>query len=66
MASNLSFNQKLLDEAQKISGLKYKKDVIDTALSEYIQRHKQHEILSLFHTIPYTEDYDYKAGRKKR
>jgi len=66
MASNLNFNHQLLDEAQKISGLKYKKDVIDTALSEYIQRHKQTELLSLFHGIPYTKDYDYKAGRKKR
>lgn len=66
MASNLSFNQDLLEEAQKISGLKYKKDVIDIALLEYIQHHKQREILSLFKTIPYDENFDYKSGRIKR
>lgn len=56
---------KLLAKAQKLSGLKYKKDVIDTALSEYISRHKQLEIISLFQTIPYDSDYNHKQDRKR-
>lgn len=66
MASNLNFDQKLLEEAQKISGLKFKKDVIDTVLREYIQRHQQLQIIKDFHSFSFDEDYNYKAGRKKR
>lgn len=66
MPSNLNFNSRLLEEAKKISGLQFKKDVIDLALQEYIERHKQQEIIKLFHTIPYEQNYDYKKERKKR
>lgn len=66
MPSNLHFNPELLAKAQDISGLKYKKDVIDLALGEYITRHEQAEIIKIFSTIPYERDYDYKQGRKKR
>lgn len=66
MASNLNFNPKLLIKAQQLSGLRYKKDVIDLALTEFVKRREQSEIIQLFHTIPYLEDYDHKQGRKKR
>lgn len=66
MASNLNFNIHLLSKAQELSGLKYKKDVIDLALSEFINRHEQTEIIKLFSTISYDKNYDYKQGRQKR
>lgn len=66
MPSNLNLNSRLLQEAQQISGLKFKKDVINLVLLEYIKRHKQAEIISLFHTIPYYADYDPKHLRKNR
>jgi Arc/MetJ family transcription regulator len=66
MPSNLDFDQDLLLEAKKLSGLKFKKDVVNLALKEYIKRHKKTEIIKLFHQVPYFEDYDYKEGRRKR
>lgn len=66
MPSNLNFNQDLLTKAQQLSGLKYKKDVVDLALQEFINRHHQMEIMQLFHKIPYYDDYNPKEGRKKR
>lgn len=66
MPSNLNFNPKLLMKAQQLSGLRYKKDVIDLALTEFVKRHEQSEIIQLFHKIPYNNDYDHKQGRKKR
>lgn len=66
MPSNLNFNPQLLVKAQQLSGLKYKKDVIDLALTEFVKRHEQVEIIKLFHKIPYDDDYDHKQGRKKR
>jgi hypothetical protein len=34
-------------------------------LDEYIRRRKQMQILDLFHTIDYREDYAYKANRRR-
>lgn len=64
MATNLSIDTKLLDEALLISGLKTKKDTVNQALMEFVQRRKQREITELFGSLPCDEDYDYKAGRK--
>ncbi|WP_022850900.1 type II toxin-antitoxin system VapB family antitoxin [Limisalsivibrio acetivorans] len=65
MASNLAIDTKLLDEALKISGLKTKKDTVNTALKEFIQRRKQIEVIDLFGSVEYGEDYDYKKLRNR-
>ncbi|MCP3688666.1 MAG: type II toxin-antitoxin system VapB family antitoxin [Gammaproteobacteria bacterium] len=64
MATNLSIDTKLLDEALVISGLKTKKDTVNQALTEFVQRRKQREITSLFGVLPQDADYDYKKSRK--
>lgn len=64
MATNLSIDTKLLDEALIISGLQTKKDTVNQALTEFVQRRKQREITSLFGNLPQDADYDYKKGRK--
>ena len=64
MATNLSIDTNLLDEALRISGLATKKDAVNQALTEFVQRRKQREITSLFGNLPQDADYDYKKGRK--
>ncbi len=64
MATNLSIDNNLLDEALHISGLKTKKDTVNQALREFVQRRKQREITTLFGKLPLDADYDYKKGRK--
>ncbi len=64
MATNLSIDTSLLDEALHISGLKTKKDTVNQALKEFVQRRKQREITALFGELPHDPDYDYKKGRK--
>lgn len=64
MATNLAIDDELLEEAKMIGGHKTKKAVVTEALKEYIQIRKQLEIMSLFGTIEYHSDYDYKARRK--
>lgn len=66
MATNLALNPKLIIEAQKIGGFKTKKDTVNTALLEYIQRHKQLEIIKLFGSIEYDSAYNYKEGRNRK
>ena len=65
MATNLAIDDKLLKNAQKIGGLKTKKETVSIALKEFIQRRKQEEITELFGTIDYG-DYDYKKHRSKK
>ena len=64
MATNLSIDTNLLDEALRISDLPTKKDAVNQALTEFLQRRKQREITSLFGNLPQDADYDYKKGRK--
>ncbi len=65
MATNLAIDDKLIIEAQLIGGAKTKKAVVTEALEEYIQRRKQHRITSLFGTVDYEPDYDYKKTRSR-
>lgn len=64
MATNLAIDPDLLNEALQISGLNTKKDTVNQALTEFVQRRKQQEITRLFGALPCDENYDYKKGRK--
>ena len=66
MATNLSIDANLLETALKTSGLKTKRDTVNLALKEFIQRRKNADILSLFGTVEYDSDYDYKEARRRQ
>ncbi len=66
MPTNLAIDDNLLKDAQKIGGLKTKKDTVTLALKEFIQRRKQKEIIALFGTVDYDKDYDYKKLRYRK
>ena len=66
MATNLALDDALLKEAQKIGKFKTKKDTVNEALLEFIQRHKQLEIIKLFSKIDYDADYNYKKNRERK
>jgi hypothetical protein len=66
MATNLAIDQSLLEEAQKLGGKKTKKETVNEALIEYIQRRKQKKVISLFGQVDYEPDYDYKREREAR
>ena len=66
MATNLDIDQKLLLQAKRAGKHRTKKEAVNAALAEYVQRRNQLGILKLFGTIDYAGDYDYKAQRKKR
>jgi Arc/MetJ family transcription regulator len=65
MATNLSIDPELLRKALEISGLKTKKDTVNLALKELINRHKQLEMIDLFGKMDPDPDYDYKKGRSR-
>lgn len=66
MPTNLAIDDHLLASAQKISGIKTKKETVNQALREFIQRRKQQGILDLFGTVEYDRDYDHKKLRNRK
>ena len=66
MATNLAIDDALLKHAQKISGLKTKKETVTLALKEFVQRREQEQIIHLFGSIDYSTDYDYKRSRNRK
>jgi len=65
MPTNLAIDDRLLNEALRLGKRRTKKDTVNEALREYIQRRKQARILGLFGTIEFDPAYDYKAQRRR-
>ena len=66
MATNLSIDPKLIDEALELSGERSKKAAVTRALEEFIARRRQKRLLELMGTLEWDTDYDYKAERSRR
>jgi len=66
MATNLKIDTRLLDDAKQIGKFRTKKDTVNRALEEFIQRRKQLEILDWEGKVEFSDDYDYKALRRRR
>ena len=66
MPTNLAIEDNLIIEAQKLGNHRTKKDTVNEALKEYIQRRKQLEINRLFGKIDYDKNYYYKSGRTRK
>lgn len=56
----------LLEEARRLGKFRTKKEALEAALREYITRRKQLEVLSLFGTIDFDPNYDYKRERRRK
>lgn len=65
MATNLSIDNDLLQQALDIGEQKTKKDTVNLALKEFIERRKQQEVIELFGVMEPDADYDYKKARDK-
>ena len=65
MATNLAINDQLLNNALEIGGFRSKKDTVNAALEEFIQRRKAEDVINLFGKIDFDENYDYKKMRSR-
>lgn len=66
MPTNLQIDDHLLAKAQKMGGFRTKKDTVNQALTEFIQRRGQQAITDLFGTVDFLPDFDHKKLRAKR
>ena len=64
MATNLAIDIQLLENALRVSKLKTKRETVNLALEEFVKRRLSAEIIELFGSIDFDEDYDYKQARK--
>lgn len=66
MPTNLALDDRLIEEAKKLGKHRTKKEAVTAALDEYVRRRKQMEVISLFGTIDYDPEYDYKRARRMK
>jgi hypothetical protein len=66
MPTNLALDDNLIHEALVIGGHKSKKAAVTAALKEYIQRHRQADVIKLFGKIDFDPAYDYKKERARK
>lgn len=65
MATNLSIDPELIEQARKLSGERTKKAAVTKALQEFIARREQKEIINLFGKLDWDAGYDYKSERTR-
>ena len=63
MSTRLAIDDALINQAVAVGGHRTKKAAVTMALLEYVQRHKQQDIIKLFGTVVYHIDYNYKKYR---
>ena len=64
MATNIELNEPLLSKAMRLGGMKTKKEAVNQALSEYVQRREQLRVLDFFGKVDFDPEFDYKKQRK--
>jgi Arc/MetJ family transcription regulator len=65
MATNLKIDDSLLNEAVQVSGLPTKRETVNQALREFVQRRRQLKVLELAGTIDFDPDYDHRVQRNR-
>ena len=64
MATNIELNEPLLSKAMRLGGMKTKKEAVNQALLEYVQRREQLRVLDFFGKVDLDPEFDYKKQRK--
>ncbi|NJO12223.1 MAG: type II toxin-antitoxin system VapB family antitoxin [Gammaproteobacteria bacterium] len=65
MATNLSVDPQLIEQALKLSGEKTKAAAVTRALQEFIARRRQKAMLDLAGKLEWDTTYDYKKERSR-
>ena len=65
MATNLQIDDKLITQAVKLGRHRTKKAAVTQALTDYVHHLEQENILSMFGSVNYAPDYNYKKQRAR-
>lgn len=64
MRTNIVLDDALVAEAFRYSTAKTKKDLIHTALKEFVERQRRLNLLDIEGKVDFAEGYDYKSMRQ--
>ena len=64
MRTNVVLDDHLMAQAIKVSGMRTKRELIMTALKEFVQNHSRRDIRELRGKVSFSEGYDYKSLRE--
>jgi len=64
MRTNIDLDERLVEEAFKLSRAKTKKELIHEALKEFVQGRRRLNLLELEGRIAFAKGYDYKRMRE--
>ncbi|MDP2871220.1 MAG: type II toxin-antitoxin system VapB family antitoxin [Bacillota bacterium] len=64
MRTNITIDDDLMQQAMRLSGLSTKKEVVHSALEEYVQRRTRRDIAELRGKVRFADGYDHKAMRE--
>jgi Arc/MetJ family transcription regulator len=66
LRTNIDINNDLMQQAMILSGSKTKKEAVERAMVEFVERRTRKNLADLRGKIGFAEDYDYKAAREGR
>ena len=66
MRTNIVIDDKIMQQAMTLSGIKTKKEVVAQAIREFVARRARKDLLDLRGRVQFADDYNYKAMREGR
>ncbi len=66
MPTNLALDDRLLAHALRVGGHKTKRETVNQALREFVQRRQRRDLVRLMGSIDYEPAWDYKRDRRRR
>jgi len=58
MRTNIDIDEKLIEEARRVTGLSTKKAIVERALEELVRREREREVLRYFGKLKWEGDLD--------
>ncbi len=66
MRTNIVLDDRLVEEAFRLSRIKTKKDLVHQALQEFVETRKRLNLLDLAGKMRFAKNFDYKRLRERR
>ena len=66
MRTNIVIDDKMMRKAMDVSGLKTKREVVEKAIIEFVERRTRKDLMDLRGKIRFCDGYDYLATREGR
>ncbi len=66
MATNLAIDDRLLSKALHVGGFGTKRETVNEALREFIQRRQRVDLVKLFGAVGYDSKYNHRKDRRAR